>query len=384
MLIDALTVEFNVLLDTSVASINQRWKPFSEFTQLVLFGAGQLGAFVAQSLGNDHGLISAFADDTPSLQGQQLHGINVLSLDAAITQFADSAIFVVCIMSEHHRYTETYRRLSRLGVTQVISFQQLAYCYPERLLPWYQFDSPCNVLAHKQQWQTTFSLLADDLSRQHLIRLLDNRMNAELDNLPIVEQAYFPSDLFDINGIKHYVDCGAFDGDTLDVFIKLNPGFSSVVAFEPDPDNYQQLMNRVQAYDAAIKDKIECKNQAVSDHAGSARFHSTAGAASLLDDSGDVEVSVVDLDSALSGVEVDFVKFDIEGAELAALNGAKFIIAQQMPILAISSYHLPNDIWKIPQWLISRFSGYQIAFRLEGTDGLGGVVYAIPERYSLS
>jgi len=55
---------------------------------------------------------------------------------------------------------------------------------------------------------------------------------------------------------------------------------------------------------------------------------------------------------AKEGLEsVDFIKMDIEGAELSALHGAAEVIKRHKPKLAISIYHLYEDYVTIPQFI---------------------------------
>jgi FkbM family methyltransferase len=60
---------------------------------------------------------------------------------------------------------------------------------------------------------------------------------------------------------------------------------------------------------------------------------------------------------------VDFIKMDIEGAELEALRGAERTIRRFRPKLAISVYHKLNDYWEIAQFIDSLGLGYRFALR---------------------
>jgi len=61
--------------------------------------------------------------------------------------------------------------------------------------------------------------------------------------------------------------------------------------------------------------------------------------------------------------KVDFIKMDIEGAELNALKGAEQTIRRFQPKLAITVYHSLNDFWEIPEWLESLGLGYKFYLR---------------------
>ena len=61
--------------------------------------------------------------------------------------------------------------------------------------------------------------------------------------------------------------------------------------------------------------------------------------------------------------KLDFVKMDIEGAELAALKGAEQSIRRFKPDLAITVYHSLGDFWQIPKFLDSLNLGYKFYLR---------------------
>lgn len=73
-------------------------------------------------------------------------------------------------------------------------------------------------------------------------------------------------------------------------------------------------------------------------------------------------------------MRVDIIKMDIEGAEYDALIGAKNTILRDKPILMISAYHKPEDLFVLPEFINSLDCGYDIYFR----DRADFVLFAIP------
>jgi FkbM family methyltransferase len=75
---------------------------------------------------------------------------------------------------------------------------------------------------------------------------------------------------------------------------------------------------------------------------------------------------------------IDFVKMDIEGAELEALAGAQELIASRRPRLAVSAYHRPEHLWEIPQAIMASHSGYRLFFGHHTPVKWESVFYAVP------
>jgi hypothetical protein len=70
----------------------------------------------------------------------------------------------------------------------------------------------------------------------------------------------------------------------------------------------------------------------------------------------------VTIDETLASLgfdRVDFIKMDIDGAELDALKGAEASIRKHRPKLAISLYHKPDDFDSIPRYLAGLDLGYR-------------------------
>ena len=72
---------------------------------------------------------------------------------------------------------------------------------------------------------------------------------------------------------------------------------------------------------------------------------------------------------------------DIEGSEFDALLGARQIIKDFSPILAISIYHKPEDLVDIPLWILNENPSYKLFVRKyysSYTSMYELILYAVP------
>jgi hypothetical protein len=68
------------------------------------------------------------------------------------------------------------------------------------------------------------------------------------------------------------------------------------------------------------------------------------------------------------------VKLDIEGQEWNALQAVPALLQRRDLQLAVSIYHTPGDLWRIPLYL--RQFGFELWLRTHGPDGADLVCYA--------
>ena len=92
------------------------------------------------------------------------------------------------------------------------------------------------------------------------------------------------------------------------------------------------------------------------------------------------EVQLVSLDSYLSKKERDeitYIKLDIEGVELKALQGMSNTIMNNKPKLAICIYHKPKDLWELPLFVKQLNPKYKLFIRQHHPYN-ETILYAIP------
>jgi FkbM family methyltransferase len=178
-----------------------------------------------------------------------------------------------------------------------------------------------------------------------------------------------------------FIDCGAYDGDTIQLFLLHQEGrFHEILAFEPDPANCQKLRDYVSTLEAEVAGRIHIYNAGVGRRRTKMNFNSTGNMGAALDEAGELEVDVLALDDVVRAAPTNtlFVKFDIEGGEWAALKGMQKLFETSQPFLAISVYHRPDDLWQLPLYLKTLNPAYRLFLRTQGEDGMDVICYALP------
>jgi FkbM family methyltransferase len=340
--------------------------PFVE--SIVLFGASKLGRLMLAGLRQVGIEPLAFCDNSSSLWGQDIDGVPVFSPVEAASRFGESAVFVTTIWGRGSKESvrEREAQLRTLGCRRVVSFGPLFWKYPDVFLP----RIPATDLPHKVQEQgssirSAFELLADQQSRREFVGQLRWRLLFDFDALPDPASGpiYFPREVSRPGRDEVFVDCGAFDGDTVTEFLhQWDSQFREVIAFEPDSLSFQKLTLTIDKLPSPVRSRIRAVAAAVGDRAGSVRFPSTGGLGSAVGAGGE-EAPQVTLDDALSDCSPTYIKMDIEGAELQALQGARVLIERDAPVLAVCAYHVQDHLWKLPLTMHSLNPDYRIFIR---------------------
>lgn len=170
-----------------------------------------------------------------------------------------------------------------------------------------------------------------------------------------------------------FVDAGTFDGETIFDFCKwTNGNYKKIVAFEPISEMCKKIETAI--LDRGLE-KIQLINAATWNRNEEIKF-ADAGASSCMDEAGSVAVQGVTIDSVVKDEKVTYIKMDIEGSELKALEGAQEMILRDHPRLAICIYHKPMDIIEIPSYILSLVPEYKFYIRHYTSNMWETVLYA--------
>jgi FkbM family methyltransferase len=144
-----------------------------------------------------------------------------------------------------------------------------------------------------------------------------------------------------------FVDVGAAAGDTVDKYLCASGGrFAHIHAFEPTPGQYSELALR------EATPGITTYRNAVGAAAGKITFYDNPdnpfGSNAVAAGTGRaVEIDCVRLDDVVP--RATLIKMDVEGYECNVIEGAKGMIAECQPDMAITCYHYPQDLAEILQ-----------------------------------
>jgi FkbM family methyltransferase len=162
------------------------------------------------------------------------------------------------------------------------------------------------------------------------------------------------------------LDCGANVG----VFTRaaLAAGARLVVAIEPAPDNVECLRRnfpgeiiagRVIIYPKGVWDKEDFLEMNVDpeNQAADSFIIQRKGAVAVAK----LPLTTIDLLVAELKLErVDYIKMDIEGAEVKALEGARQTIARHHPRMGLSVYHQDDHPVEVPRAAKAAWDGYRV------------------------
>jgi FkbM family methyltransferase len=237
--------------------------------------------------------------------------------------------------------------------------------------------------ANQEKILRTIRLMADEESCDTYISCIGGHL---LRNYDHCVETDFPVQYFDAGvlykkGLSHFVDCGAYTGDSLQTALQYCDFIEEYAAFEPIPSNFMKLSENVTTMQLQQKVKraylFPC---GVDEKNGNARFSLTASSSAITNNTDGALLPLVRLDDALKRFPATLLKMDIEGAEPAALRGAENLIIQQRPDMAISVYHAANHYWDIPCFLDDLKLGYRFYLRSHTPATLETILYAISNK----
>ncbi len=174
------------------------------------------------------------------------------------------------------------------------------------------------------------------------------------------------------------IDCGACIGEVSLLFSGLVGTEGQVHLFDPVPLHARYCRLQAQnneALAAVMQINSLAVGKRTTDNRGGRADVQTITPGALTIDS--FSTTTLDDYAKARVARVDFIKMDIEGAEMDALDGASECIREFKPRLAISAYHRPDEFWTIPRRIKDLYPGCRLYFGHHTPSGGESVYYAI-------
>lgn len=331
---------------------------------LFLWGCGNYAEYIYGILSKNKIAIDGVFIDTDPKSGLVFHGHKVVSFKEVESKYPR-----INIIRGNGNIEQEVRYRSMSIVETVYSFFDLMG------FGWHINDEKIDMYA--DTINAMYNIFDDDTSRESFAGYLKSRYFGSWTHIQpyICEKMYFP-DFIELSGDESFIDCGAFDGDTLKLFSKKISTWDNYFAFEPSIKPYDTLCN----YIAANKlENVHTYKIGVWNKKTTLSFVEGNDISRIVEGEydGGIKIKVDALDNICENVPVTYIKMDLEGSELDALEGAKNTILKNKPKLAISIYHKCSHLVDIYKFLSGLNLEYKFNFRIHTKVGSDAVLYAV-------
>ncbi len=226
--------------------------------------------------------------------------------------------------------------------------------------------------ANSDKFNAIYESLCDEKSKIVMTSFINQKITGRFSEMADIWDRiqYFDCEFYDISSVGCIVDCGAYDGDSFFSFCneykKAAGGDYAGEAYLLDPDHTNQEKIKEKFKDSPAK--VHAMEMGAWNESGTLSFDmdGNIGNSGKISDHGSISIKVEAVDNMLNGAKADFIKMDIEGAELNALKGAEKTIREYHPILAICAYHKREDLIELSEYIKSLYPGYRFFLRAYG------------------
>ena len=337
------------------------WSVLSETTKpIIMYGMGD-GAEKILAVMDKHGIRPAdFMASDEFVRGHSFKGFRVKKL-SEIEELYKDFIVLICFGTDLPDVMDNIDRIRAKYET---------YAPDVPVVGDGLFDSDY-ISDHEFEIMQLKPLLADDTSRDCLDLIMKYRITGDIDILKKSETPKSEAvEMLNIGLNETYVDCGAYNGDTVEEFLRFTgKRFNKIYAMEPDRRNFAKLRRRLYYISSSL---LIAKNAAAWNFDTKLLFNNKAGRGSaMLTDipaSPDhtlkgIETDALSVDSMLNGERATLIKYDVEGSEREALLGSEQTIKKFKPRLVVSLYHRVGDIIELPLLIHELNPDYRIFMR---------------------
>ena len=297
----------------------ERFVKDKEYRGIIIYGCGHDGKLTKEILDLCGYPVMFWCDSNPQLVGKRIDGLEVISTEELVEKYQDCLVII-----GSSKYMEHIKERLR------------AFGFP--------------------------------LDRTEIF-------SGNVYDWAFADGQYF--DMFSPGHKEIFIDGGAYNGDTIFEFLAWNKGKEyKVYSFEPIKGIYEYIENRVR--NNHIKN-VKVLNYAAWHKKEELFFMDMVDGSRVMRSGREgVPVNGERIDDIVNAEGATFIKLDVEGAEIEALQGASETIQKCHPKLAICIYHKSTDILDLGKYILSLNPEYKMAIRHYTLTNCETVLYAFP------
>lgn len=374
----------NIELDKAVNSIvsGRVLRELKKASDIIVFGAGDSGDWAVNLLRKNNIFPKCYCDNSQGKQGEYRNGLLIKSFEDAVKEYEAAAICIASMWRE-----EIYNQIQAYDCELIErTYDLLTSMAWETAKKQYNSEEYEYIKDYEVEFEKLYQEFEDDKSKQTLEGLLNYRLTREnmcLQRVKSNEMTYLDRTVINKNCFERIyngaiIDGGAFDGDTVEMFVKTLGKHKKleIHCYEAEPQNYNVIENKI-----AMKEwkphEVILHKAALWDKRGEVGFDGT-GLSGYTNEVGSQKIKAETIDD-YGYRDVGLIKLDIEGAERNALLGARNTIKRCRPVLAICAYHLQDDILVLSDFIKALECNYKLVLRHYMLSAGDTILYGIPK-----
>ena len=364
-----------------------------DFDSIVIIGAGFAAEWIYRDIQEKNkviGVVDLLTDDTRGIK--DFKGIEVCSLTNFCTKYPEYSGAFVMAIGVFDSLSIIKKLLGEYNIPENKLFVPNPYVSLRTFARSNDFMSEIRKTITVEQKEELERMFDDEVSLAHLKELMsascwdspddvyELKYWPDIKEMFYAQEDYWTTYYFGSNEMEYATifDCGAYIGDSIKPIVDSIPEKKvNYYAFEPVHENVVEIYKNgnlenickleVLEYGVGSEDSVMFFKKE-NDLEGGRFVDSEEEANDKL------EIKAIDnINAEIKGNL--YIKMDIEGAELAALKGARKTIETYKPYLAICLYHRKNDIIDI----ISYVKSLDIDYKLYLRGGYHTILWAVPQ-----
>lgn len=263
-------------------------------------------------------------------------------------------------------YPQIINQLEKMGNKYYIYYEELAYIMDGFATYYPAFEGIFDELErNRKEYIGIFDVLGDEISKEVYANIIKFRMTLNCDYTKKAEKLSLEHGIQDFDEVitgnftpnTSFYDVGGFDGQSTLDFVQNISRYNKIYFFEPDPNIIETTKERLRDYD-----NIEFLQTVVGNKTCNVNYDAIGGGAGKVSESGIQSVPMVILDDFVHDSD-SYIKLDVEGFELSALEGCEKAIKRYKPMLSVSVYHKPGDMHILIKKILSWNPNYKVYLR---------------------